>query len=169
MKIKLFYKQILLITVCLFSITLSSIVLAAPSLQTVKDMRQLKQYSAARDVPVLLLFTAEDCVYCEAIRQNYLIPMSQSGKYQNRILIRQLYIDEYSLVRDESGELVGGDRISRHYAVDITPTILFINAQGQEVAERIVGLSGADYFDKTLDTAIQIASKNKPLSSSTVE
>lgn len=161
MKIKLFLQQLLLAIACIFSIS----VLATPSLQTVKDMRQLKQQSAVSDLPVLLLFTAEDCIYCEAIRKNYLIPMSQSEKYQNKVLIRQLYVDEYKLVRDEEGELVGGDRISRRYAVEITPTILFINAQGQEVARRIIGLSGADYFDKTLDASIQTASKNKPLPS----
>lgn len=141
---------------------LSTTAVAQSAFATVKDMARLKQQAAQADLPIVLLFTAEDCSYCDAMRQQYLIPMSHTEKYAELALFRQLYVESFSFLRNEDGELVGGDQISLRYGVDITPTVLFINAQGEEVAERIIGLSGA-YFQKTLETHIEQASRNQPI------
>ncbi len=142
---------------------LSTTAAAQSAFATVKDMGKLKQQAAQADLPIVLLFTAEDCMYCDAMRQQYLIPMSHMQKYAEQALFRQLYVERFSFLRNEDGELVGGDQISLRYGVDITPTVLFINAQGEEVAERIIGLSGAHYFQKILQQHIQQASRNQPL------
>lgn len=135
---------------------------AQSAFATVKDMGKLKQQAAQADLPIVLLFTADDCIYCEAMRQQYLIPMSHTPQYAEQALFRQLSVESFSFLRNEDGELVGGDQISLRYGVEITPTVLFINAQGEEVAERIIGLSGA-YFQKQLEQQIQQASHNQPL------
>lgn len=142
---------------------LSTTAAAQSAFATVKDMARLKQQAAQADLPIVLMFTAEDCMYCDAMRQQYLIPMSHTQKYAELALFRQLNVESFSFLRNESGELVGGDQISLRYGVDITPTVLFINAQGEEVAERIIGLSGAHYFQETLEQHIQQASRNQPL------
>jgi len=137
-----------------FMILLSLNISAAPVIETVTDLRVLKQQSEQAKLPILLLFSSEDCEFCEAIRENYLIPMQQSNNYSSRVLFRQVYIDSFSHIRDRKGKLVGGDQLALKYDVEVTPTILFINAEGKELAERIVGLSGADYFDYMLDSKI---------------
>jgi len=132
----------------------------ALKLETVIDLRVLQKQAGSSNLPVLLLLTAEECDYCEAIRSHYLEPMIRSGKYDSSLLFRQLYIDEFHYLRNHRGELVGGDQIALKYDVEVTPTILFIDASGKELADRIVGLSGADYFDRTLDTHISQAQSN---------
>ena len=126
-------------------------------LETVKDWGVLEDQVESAELPVLLLFTAEDCDYCDALRSFYLEPMIRSGKYASSILFRQLYIEDYRYLRDKNGQLMGGDQVALKYDVDVTPTILFLDADGNELAERIVGLSGADYFDKLLNTHISLA------------
>jgi len=126
---------------------------------TVKDWRLLQQQMESTGLPVLLLFTAEDCDYCEAIRRYYLIPMIESGDYQSRILIRQVYVEDYNYLRDVQGKIVGGDQIALQYDVEVTPTILFLDAQGRELTDRIIGLSSPDFFDERLKNSIQRASK----------
>ena len=143
---------------CFLSLSFS--VNAGVLLETVKDWRVLKEQAESAELPVLLLFTAQDCDYCEAIRSNYLEPMIRSGKYSSSILFRQLYIEDYSYVRDKNGELIGGDQVALKYDVDVTPTILFLDSDGNELTERLVGLSGADYFDKLLSTHISLARTN---------
>lgn len=150
-------KQICRIYFILFLLSLSFSVNGGSLLETVKDLRVLEQQATSANLPVLLLFTAQDCEYCEAIRSFYLEPMIRSGKYDTRILFRQLYIEDYSYLRDKNGELIGGDQLALKYDVEVTPTILFLDAGGNELAERIIGLSGADYFDKLLTTHISLA------------
>ncbi len=139
---------------------MSTVAVANTSVKTVKDLRQLKQQMQQGNMLTLLLFSTEGCSYCEAIRENYLMPMMRSGDYRGQILFRQLKMDEYSLIKNEQGRLVGGDQVALRYSVDVAPTILFVDADGNEVAERIVGLSGVDYFDRTLQQHIARARKN---------
>ncbi|HED36304.1 MAG TPA: hypothetical protein ENJ08_19080 [Gammaproteobacteria bacterium] len=145
-----FYRHCLLFMMFLLPLN----VLMASEIESVIDLRVLSHQSEKASLPVLLLFSAEDCDYCEAIRQHYLIPMIQSGDYVNKVLFRQVDIDEYSMIRDEKGRLMGGDQLALKYDIEVVPTIVFINAQGKELVERIVGLSGADYFDYMLDEKI---------------
>jgi len=132
---------------------------ASAVIETVNDMRVLKQQAESSDLPVLLLFTAEECIYCEAIKSNFLGPMNQSGEYASKILIRQLYIDDYTYIRNEKGELINADQIAMKYDVAVTPTIVFIDANGKELTERVVGITSIDYFDQLLSARISQAQK----------
>ncbi|RDH81050.1 MAG: hypothetical protein DIZ80_13085 [endosymbiont of Galathealinum brachiosum] len=140
-----------LLLLCSFS------VVADTKIQTVKDLREFKRQIEESGLPVLLLFTTEDCEYCEAIRKNYLLPMIDSGDYASRILFRQIYMEYFSYIRDEQGKLISGDSIALKYNVDVTPTILFVNSDWQELSDRIVGINSLDYFDKLLSTSISRA------------
>ena len=162
MQFKFSYKLLIVLLLSGVFVNANANANANATIQTVKDMRELNRQASDADLPVLLLMTSKDCEYCKAVRDNYLLPMIKSGAYQNKILFRQLYIDEYDYLRNEKGELIAGDQVALKYDVEITPVILFINAQGQEVAERLVGISVADYFDKTLETHILEAQKNNP-------
>ncbi len=130
--------------------------IADTKIQTVDDLRELKQLSKDTNLPVLILFTADDCDYCEAIRENYLLPMIKSGDYTSKILFRQIYIEDYNYLRNEKGELVGGDQIALQHDIDVTPTIIFVNADWKELTRRIVGLNPA-YFGQRLNSSISQA------------
>jgi len=80
-----------------------------------------------------------------------------SGEYASKILFRQLYIEDFSYLRNLQGELITGDSIALKYDVEVTPTILFINSNMEELGERIVGINSIDYFDKLLKTHISQA------------
>jgi len=143
--------------VCIGLLFCFSSVFADTEVETVEDLRVLKKQADAHNLPILLLFTAEDCEYCDAIRNNYLIPMVKSGDYVSKILIRQIYIEDYSYLRNAKGELISGDVLAMKYNVDVTPTILFLNSQGKEQALRLVGISNIYYFGDTLDERISQA------------
>lgn len=121
---------------------------------TVEDLSELKRQAEASKLPILLLFSAEDCDYCEVVRENYLLPMMRSGDYVKRILFRQIYIEDYSYLRDINGEQISADTIALKYDVELTPTILFIDSNGNELSHRVVGVSNRFYFGETLDKHI---------------
>ena len=147
-----------LIAVFMFVLQYSSLSLASTDIKTVKDLTELKKQAQNSKVPVLLLFSAEECEYCDAIRTHYLKPMQQSEKYKDSILFRQVYIDEFFMIKNFDGHKITGDKLALNFDVDVTPTILFIDATGKEIAERLVGISMVDYFDKLLDMRITSAS-----------
>ena len=136
---------------------------ASPSVEIVEDLRVLKQQVELLRQPVVLLMATEDCSYCNSIKDNYLLPMSVSDEFKSKVLIRQLYVDDYSYLRNMQGEIVGGDQIGLQYRVDMVPTILFIDANGKELADRIVGVTNIDFFGSLLDQRIEQARKAQRL------
>ena len=108
-------------------------------------------------LPILLAFLARYCSYCEELEEGYLKPMMRSGEYAERILIRKLILDNGSHVTDFNGEKIPATTLATRYRVYVTPTILFIDATGTELARRMVGYNTPEmyggYLEQCIDTA----------------
>jgi len=109
-------------------------------------------------LPVLLTFSAIACEYCRQLEDEFLRPMLISGEYADKVLIRRLLLDNGSRVTDFSGERIATTRLSDRYKVFVTPTILFLDGNGNEIAGRMVGINTPEmyggYLDNCIDTAL---------------
>ncbi len=118
------------------------------------DGRQARE----AQLPVLLTFSAIACEYCRQLEDEFLRPMLISGEYTDRILIRRLLLDNGSRVIDFAGERIATTQLSDRYKVYVTPTILFLDGNGNELAERMVGINTPEmyggYLDNCIDTAL---------------
>ena len=120
----------------------------------ITDFSQLTKQAEEGQKLILLEFSASYCSFCVKLEEEIIKPMLRSGDYDADVLIRKLQIDSYSQFRDIDGNLVSGDDIARRWQVKVTPTIIFLNSQNQEVSERIVGVNSLDYFGGFVDDAI---------------
>ncbi len=129
-------------------------VAADTALQVPVSLPGAAETAAAKKEPLVLLISLPGCPYCELVRRNYLLPAQRTGNLQ----AWQLNIT------DRTTPLVGFDGKATTAAAQVaawkagfTPTVLFLGANGQELAERLVGLASLDfygaYFDDRLATA----------------
>lgn len=114
------------------------------------------QTAAAKKEPLVMLVSLPGCPYCEVVRRNYLLPAQREAGLQ----AWQLNIS------DRSTPLVGFDGKATTAAAQIaawkagfTPTVLFLGPQGQELAERLVGLGSNDFYGAYLDERLATARK----------
>ena len=124
------------------------------SIKTIKDLRIESRLAKDKKLPLLILFSAEDCEFCEVIREDYLEPMLASGEYANKVIIREVMATNYDYVRDFNGELIGADNLALRYQADLSPTVVIINSDGQVLAEPLVGITSRHYYDEQLDETI---------------
>jgi thioredoxin-related protein len=122
-----------------------------------QDLQQEGRQAQSRQLPIMLAFSADDCNYCELLEEDFLQPILLSGEYGDRIIIRKLILDDGSSVSDFSGRDIEATTLSDHYRVVVTPTILFVDGEGRELAERIVGINTPEMFGGYLDTCIDTA------------
>ena len=113
--------------------------------------------AAQRHLPILVLFSAEHCGYCEALKRDFLKPAIYSGNYKNRILFREVELVPGKSVRDFDGSEVNVYDLSDRYHVKVTPTLVFIDHNGRQMADKMVGLGTPDFYGSYLDEAIQTA------------
>ena len=142
---------------------------AEVSVPAVIDLQREGKLALKQDLPILLTFTSSICSYCDLLEEDFLQPMLLSGDYGDRVLIRKLVIDAGRTITDFNGEPSTADKLSSRYRVFVTPTLLFVDGNGTELAERILGINTPElfggYLDDCIDTALErIREPDRPAS-----
>lgn len=137
-------------------------VLAAPLSHAVEvpplsDLRADLAEAKALHIPILLLIHSQGCTYCHYVMEDHLRPMVLSGQYKNRALIRQLAADDAQDLLDAQGERVSAKDFARALKVRFYPTIIFLDAEGQPMKERLIGVANIDLYGTQLEFALQRA------------
>lgn len=123
----------------------------AAALPTPASLRGAAQAAAARGEPLVVMTTLTGCPYCDLVRNHYLLPLRREGK------VHAVQLD----VRDRSSNLQGfkGDMSTpaeqaRLWKARFAPTVLFLGPEGQELAERLVGVAVPDFYGEYLDARL---------------
>jgi thioredoxin-related protein len=83
--------------------------------------------------------------------------MQRNAHYDDKILIRSISLDVGETVIDFAGQLLATDQLATRYGVSMTPTLLFLNADGVEIGERLVGIWSEDFYGYFIDNRIDAA------------
>jgi len=157
-----------------FTLALLLVALTAPAfaadgvkVREVEDFSAVGHQADKQRMPILLMFSAQYCGFCERLEEDFLKPMLRSGDYKDKVLIRKLRIDSLEKVRDFNGEEISPAAMADRYGVSVTPTVVFINGEGVELAPKRIGLTTpafyGGYLDDAIDQALNILRRNKPL------
>lgn len=125
-----------------------------PKVKVTKNLHTDAEAAARQSIPVLLVFSAAHCPYCELLEEEILQPMLISGDYDDKVLIRKILIDEDSNLADFSGQSISARQFAYQHNVFVTPTMLFFDASGKELAKRMIGINTVELFGGEVDQAI---------------
>jgi thioredoxin-related protein len=106
--------------------------------------------------PIVLLASLPGCPYCELVRRNYLIPYQIEQKLHSW----QLDTADYSQLIDFEGKNTTPAAWLKSMRIKITPTVLFLNGKGDEIASRLEGVAVPDFYGAYLDERL-IAARQK--------
>lgn len=110
-------------------------------------------------IPLLLEFAAGECEYCTLLEEEILNPTLLNRDYDQRVLMRKLLIDRSGKLLDFNDTPVSAAELASRYRVFVTPTLLFVDSQGSELAERMVGVTTLEFYGGYLDQAIDASSQ----------
>lgn len=126
----------------------------ASDLPTPASLRGAAQTAVARGEPLVVMTTLTGCPYCDLVRNHHLLPMLKQGRvYAIQIDIR----DRRTALQDFNGTLTTPADQARAWSARFAPTVLFLGLQGQELAERLVGVAVPDFYGDYLDERLQQA------------
>ncbi len=118
------------------------------------DFQKLGLEMKQKSLGLVLMLHAEHCPYCALMEDEILSPMVISGEYDAKVLLRKLQIDESRDVKDFSGKVVQPSDISDRYKAFLTPTLVFLDSQGNERIKQMVGINTVELFGAYLDIEI---------------
>ena len=117
------------------------------------DLAQVSRAAAQGGQPLVLMVSLPGCPWCELLRRNYLTPLRAEGLPAFEFMVN----DRSNAVRDFQGKNTLPAALASQWKVSITPTLLFFNAQGQEIAPRIEGVASADFIGAVIDERLASA------------
>jgi thioredoxin-related protein len=126
------------------------------ALPVLTSLPQAAQASKAQGQPLVLLISLPGCVYCEMVRRNYLMPLLPEAGLQAWQLEST---DSSSLLIGFDGKLTNAAAQAKAWKATFTPTVLFLGSQGQELADRLVGIAVPDFYGAYLDQRLAEAHK----------
>lgn len=118
------------------------------------SLRAAAAAARARREPLVVMVTLKGCAFCDVVRNNYLGPMFQRGEVY---AVQLNMLDRRTPLQDLNGHITTPYAQAREWRTRIAPTLLFLDDQGHEIAERMEGMTVADfygaYLQQRLDTA----------------
>jgi thioredoxin-related protein len=126
-------------------------------LQPASNLQDLSRVSKESQRPILLLFSQAFCDSCHRIKEEILNPMLLNEDDTNRVIMREMLIDEGQTFIDFDGSKRETRELFVDYDMVVTPTLILLDYSGKQLGEMLVGLNTVELYGWYLDEAIEYA------------
>ena len=107
--------------------------------------------------PILILFSDEDCGYCERLKKDVLEPLVRGKELRSFARIRELDIDRGGKIRDFDGEKIRTRIFVNRYDIYATPTLMLVDNRGNPLGTPIVGFNSREDYIPYLEYFMEVA------------
>lgn len=126
---------------------------AETHLPTPDSLLGAAEQAASQGQPLLLLAGLPGCKFCEELRRSHLLP----GLKAATLHAVQLDLRNTALLTDFDGQRRSQDAVLRRLGARFAPTLLFLGAEGQALAEPLIGALLPDFYASYLDERLNQA------------
>lgn len=127
-----------------------------------KDFHKLGQRACNENKVMVIMVSRESCPYCIKLKKEIFIPEVKGGELNDKWLLRELLIDEGLTHIGFDGKKIESVKYAMQIKATLTPTVLFLDKDGNELADRIVGTGGAfEFYSFYLNKKVKQALKKQ--------
>jgi pimeloyl-ACP methyl ester carboxylesterase len=109
---------------------------------------------------VQILFVAlSDCPVCRRLENDVLYPLLKSGELDGRAEVTELLLDDPRSIIGFDGRPTDTNTLAGFYSARMTPSLLFLDAQGIPLQPAITGYNEAGFHAQRIERAIDKAAE----------
>ena len=109
--------------------------------------------------PLLVFVSQQGCQFCQRLRKQVLFPMIRAGELEGKVIVREIALDPGFSLQGFDGIEIAGREFAARYNVFVTPTLLFLDGQGESLVEPLVGTPNLEFYGFYLDKKIEAATE----------
>jgi thioredoxin-related protein len=137
----------------LLALPIFSALAAGRDLPISKSLRNDIELALKKSKPLVVLVSLDHCPFCKIARENYLIPLM----VEQTIPVVQVNLGHLTAIVDAHGQRTTQAELIKTWQIKVTPTVLFLGKNGQEIAPRLEGGSTSDFYGAYLDERVRTA------------
>lgn len=126
------------------------------SLAHIDDLRPLAAKVRRERMPLLLFFSTPGCPYCLEVRRRYLAPRVKAGAAAG-IEIREVDITSRRTFAGHDGRPISEMELATRFQVRLAPVVVLVNQDLVPLADPLVGIDRAGFYEGFLSSAIDTA------------
>jgi thioredoxin-related protein len=123
-------------------------------IELVVNLQEQAALARKEGIPLLIEFSSPWCGYCEALEKEVLEPMLKNNQFRKRVILRKLEVNDYSSVIDFTGQSRLSVNLAMSMKVDLYPTLVFFNGRGEEIGQRLVGITVLEFVSDELEKGL---------------
>ena len=135
------------------------VALDASELSRAADLRAEAGAAARTGQPLIVIYSRDDCRFCQTIKREHLAPMAADTRRGKRPVIREISQDRETPLIDFNGQATTHAAFAAREKIKLVPVVAFYGPNGRKLAEPIVGARLPDFYQSYLDDAIDQASR----------
>jgi thioredoxin-related protein len=125
-------------------------------IEPARNLQADTKRAATAGIPLIVLVSLADCTHCEMVRRSYLLPLQRQAP-NAPALIRQVELNGNNSLIGFNGEKLTHAEFSRGHKATVAPVVLFFGADGERIAEPLLGAMIADFYGAYFDAALATA------------
>lgn len=133
--------------------------LDASGVPSARDLNADSAAAARAGLPLVVIFSRDDCKFCTAIKRDYLQPMARQPRNGKRLLVREIRQDSDAALTGFDGKTTSHAGFARSEKIKLVPVVAFYGPDGRQLAAPIVGARLPDFYQSYLDDGIDNASQ----------
>ncbi len=137
--------------------------IALSSFLAVTNLQDAGCQAAAERLPLVVYVARTDCTFCRRLESNVLQPLIAAGLLEGNAAYVQLLLDSDAAVVDFDGSVNSAQAIAAAYSATLTPTLLFLDGAGSELAPALVGYNGSDFYSSYFERRLRAARQHVPV------
>jgi thioredoxin-related protein len=122
----------------------------AQALDSTDDWSRVGAIARSSGFPVVVVVTGEGCGHCARMRRDLFSDPNACILLENQAVTRELHRDTGGKVTDFDGERVRSRIFLSRYDVFATPTVLFLDPDGEPLAAPLVGYNDPEGYRQLL-------------------
>ncbi|MES9813097.1 MAG: thioredoxin fold domain-containing protein [Candidatus Thiodiazotropha sp.] len=125
---------------------------ADPALTT-DDWSDLSNIARETHLPILVVFNADTCGYCQRLRDEVIVPLAYESDH-GLPLIREFDIYSSGKIIDFNGDPIRSRQFKNRYNIYAVPTLMILDPDGNPLVDPIVGYNSQDEYLELLRTSL---------------
>lgn len=125
----------------------------ADPITTTRDWSDLATTARETHLPILVVFNAETCGYCQQLKVEIIEPLSRETD-RKLPLIREFDINSSGKIIDFNGNPIRSRQFKRRYNIYAIPTLMILDPDGKPLTNPIVGYNSQQEYLELLRTSL---------------